>query len=509
MADAPAYTNYQLSASTLSTMKEAAGNYMPDYGNWRYINPPAKEEEEEEEEEEEGKKKEELDDKSYIQPDPAEVPAETIEDPDGDGEPGTPGSPAEGEWIWVTEGRNPTYNEAWDHDLNGINSMYDSKEDYVADLEDQRAKAEAGDFAYIAEKKGVSEEQAKKDWEKHWNPQTGHWEWRETKAAVAATPGTGSYASAYPKRSPYKMHEGEPHPNTGVRPGSFADPLSGVELKAARQAIIDRGSTSSTHYHAQAKEIVKDIKANMFQQGEDEKTKKDNKTRAHVTMKTLSTGIQNLFGPEGAVENFIGLYDDGNISEGFRNKGVMAKILKGDPDVKLGVTPENNIVLQVQTPQGEMMAISASDINDMSEKAVTQYGFGAKAASGYSALIDAGRSGLPYDSDSVKTESRRLLEELGPNGLASVMGDKGIITDEPLIKHAGEAYWADANVDSWNLIHEAMQTEKGENDLLELGVEALERVAFNKHAMGYAEFQKENNSNPTELSAAELIEKYA
>ena len=129
----------------------------------------------------------------------------------------------------------------------------------------------------------------------------------------------------------------------------------------------------------------------------------------------------------------------------------------------------------------------------MTEKAVTQYGFGVKVASGYSALIDAGRSGLPYDSEAVKTESRRLLKELGPNGLASVLGDKGIITDEPLIKHAGEAYWANANVDPWELIHKTMQTEEGEVNALELGVTALEQVAFNKHAMGYAEFQKENN----------------
>jgi len=476
MADAPAYTSYQLSQGTLNTMKQAAGNYMPDYGSWRYLAPPAKKE-----------------DKL------------TGSDSDKWVNKGTEGEVVEGDG-------GQGYKEAWDKMSEEEQAKHGSLEDFVdasktwwEDHPDEYEEYKRKKEGYTTEgtddeEGGITRTYDIVDGEKV-NIKENPW------GAKHSDP---NYKPSFAKkRSPYKMNEGEPHPNTGVRPGSFADPLSGVELKAARQAIIDRGGTASIHYHNQAKEIVKDIKANMFQQGEDEKTKKDNQAKSHVTLNTLSTGVQNLFGPEGAIENFIELMDDGNISEGFRNKGVMAKILKGDPDVRLGVTPENNIVLQVPTPEGEMMAISASNINDMTEKAVTQYAFGAKASSGYSALIDAGRSGLPYDSESVKTESRRLLKELGPNGLASVLGDKGIITDEPLIKHAGDAYWADTDVDPWELIHETMKTEEGEADALELGVEALERVAFNKHAMGYAEFEKENKGTPTELSAAELMKKYA
>ena len=35
MADSPQFTNYQINATTLNIMKEASGNYMPDYGHWR------------------------------------------------------------------------------------------------------------------------------------------------------------------------------------------------------------------------------------------------------------------------------------------------------------------------------------------------------------------------------------------------------------------------------------------------------------------------------------------
>jgi hypothetical protein len=475
MADAPAYTSYQLSQGTLNTMKEAAGNYMPDYGNWRYLDPPAPPEPEK-------KKKTGSDSESWGNKGTGGKVGEVLTESDAYK---SEAKMSDEEWKEflanetaeekqarykreVKRGVRAESTGGTDDNSGGRLRTFDIEEDgsYTNIIEELYGESAPDDF-------------------------------------VSELP---SGESPNKKRSPYKMDEGESHSNADVRPGSFADPLSGVELKAARQAIIDRGSTASIHYHDQAKEIVKDIKANMFQQGEDEKTKKDNQVKSHVTLNTLSTGVQNLFGPEGAIENFIGLMDDGNVSEGFRNKGVMAKILKGDPDVKLGVTPENNIVLQVPGLNGEPMAISASDINDMTEKAVTQYAFGAKASSGYSALIDAGRSGLPYDSEAVKTESRRLLKELGPNGLASVLGDKGIITDEPLIKHAGDAYWADADVDPWELIHETMKTEEGEADALELGVEALERVAFNKHAMGYAEFQKENSGG---LDAQALLDKYA
>jgi len=502
MAEGPVYTNYQLSATSLNTMKEAAGNYMPDYGNWRFISPPPEPEPEPEP-------------KPEPKPDPIPGPhrepdpeLKTFSDEEGWGEEGTEGVVVEG------EGRKG-YKEVYDKMSEAEQAEHGSLEDFIDESEAWWEEHPDEYEAYKRKSDGYTTEGTPGN--KGGVKRTGNIDadgtYIDIKEEYHGAPKPEDFVSTLPstfqKRSPYKMDEGEPHPNTGVRPGSFADPLSGGELKAARQAIIDRGSTASTHYHDQSKEIVKDIKANIFQKEGDDKTKKDNQTRAHVIMKQLSAGIQNLFGAEGAVENFIGLIDEGNVSEGFRNKGVMAKILKGDPDVRLGVTPENNIVLQVPGLNGEPMAISASDINDMTEKAPIQYGFGAKVRSGYRALADAGRSGLPFDSEAVKIESRRLLKDLGPNGLASVLGDKGIITDEPLIKHAADTYWADTDVDPWELIHETMQTEEGEANALELGVEAMVNTARNKHAVEYAEFEKENKGAPTELSAAELIKKYA
>jgi len=103
--------------------------------------------------------------------------------------PGTPGSPEEGKWIWK-EGQLPSYKQAWDEDLEGITTKYSSFEDYVADIEGQKKMAASEDWEGIANKKGISVEQAKKDWEKR--KVNGRWVWVKTKDAVASTSGTQS-----------------------------------------------------------------------------------------------------------------------------------------------------------------------------------------------------------------------------------------------------------------------------------------------------------------------------
>ena len=51
-----AFSGYQIPPGILATMKEAAGNYMPEYGNWRFRGRlPAEEKEKEEEEERKGR----------------------------------------------------------------------------------------------------------------------------------------------------------------------------------------------------------------------------------------------------------------------------------------------------------------------------------------------------------------------------------------------------------------------------------------------------------------------
>ena len=244
-------------------MKEAAGNYMPDYGNWRFISPPPPVEEEEPEEK--------LIPPPDDEPEPipkTEPELKTFEDEEEWGEQEddtTEVIPYEGRKVKNGVVGVDGY-EQWEKDEYDEYVAHTQKEDYVPyeqKPENQRTIKGEDNRGGVKRTGNIDPDGTYIDIkeEYHGAPKPDD--------HVSTLP---SSASTFQKRSPYKMDEGEPHPNTGVRPGSFADPLSGGELKAARQAIVDRGSTASTHYHDQSKEIVKDIKANMFQKEGDDKS---------------------------------------------------------------------------------------------------------------------------------------------------------------------------------------------------------------------------------------------
>jgi len=129
----------------------------------------------------------------------------------------TPGSPAEGYWkdnykdvTTKTEGERtvklPKYEKAWKDNLDGITGMYNSFDDYVADIEGQKKMAKKKDWKGIAEKKIISVEQAKKDFatrnktekfseEKTEKVYDGK-EWVETKAKTDGTSESSSSSSA-------------------------------------------------------------------------------------------------------------------------------------------------------------------------------------------------------------------------------------------------------------------------------------------------------------------------
>ena len=516
MADSPSYTNYQINASTLNIMKEASGNYMPDYGHWRMRfgegDIPDRDPEPDPEPEPEPK--------HYLDPE-----AET----DIDIEPGEPGSPAEGEWQYE-EGSLPSYDQAWESNTDGINDMYDSKEDYIKDIEDQKAMAAAGDFESIAEKKGISLDQAKQDWELR--EVDGRWVWVETKAATQGTQGSvtatanasagnqtsSSTQSAYLKRSPYKQTN-EPNIPQAVGPGGFQprDPNDINILKSARAAQTNRQSISSTHIHYQGTQVMKDLKANLWNVGEDDNTKKKNRNKAHVIMQQLSHGAQGLLGPNGAIAQFGKSIDENLISDGFRHGKIMAKVLNAGPDIKLGITPENTMIFQVptgeinpDTGQPEYMALGKSDIEDLHKRSIIQYPFGKQVKAGLDAVAADGRAGKRFDEDKVRAATRQMFKNLGSHGLASVMGDRGIFAtpgDQPLMSLALEGMEADSasaftskaqDVDHWDLIYEATQTQEGEQGLIEIGIDGIVEMARREYKPNYAEFEANNKSkNPT------------
>ena len=289
MADSPQFTNYQINSATLGIMKEAAGNYMPDYGNWRMRFAESDIPEREE--------KEEKKDGHYLDPE-ANVNVDITE-----------GDPGSGHWEdreWEETDKLDTYSKVWG-DNPELADEYGSQEEF-----EQAAEEWWQDEASAA---GMSVDEFKKTYEQTSRGSERVWvqdtEPTQGSYTITADASAGDVAvhdeesGVFPKRSPYKQAN-EPNVPQAVGPGGFKprDPFSIDRLRAARKIQTDRQSLSSTHIHDQGTEVIRDLKNNLWNVGEDDKTKKKNRNRAHVIMQQLSHGAQNLLGPKGSIADF-------------------------------------------------------------------------------------------------------------------------------------------------------------------------------------------------------------
>ena len=500
MADQASFTNYQLNSTTLDLMKEAAGNYMPDYGHWRAL---IKRDEEE------------VDDKHYLDPE-ANVDINITE--------GDPGSGHLELETYEDTTDLDTYSKAYADDPS-LAEKHGSEEAFVE-------AAEAW-WADEAAKKGISVDELKNSYKQVKKGE--RWVWvQDTEATRGSVTATATATagdkkatdtqSVYLKRSPYKQVN-EPYAPQAVEPGGFQPQFDRAELLAARQAIKDRNSISSTHYYDQGKEMITDLKNNLFNAGVVPEEAKDNKRKATQFMGTISHSLQGLLGKDGALKDSIDIIDKNVMSDMFMHSDILAKVLKGGPEVKLGLTPENNVIFQV--PTGEVnpdtgepayMALSRATIDDMNKKSITQYGFGMQMNEAIEGLADAGRNGEAFDEDKIRVATRQALKKIGPSGYASILGDSGIITDEPLINLSLEAMEADPesaftmkaqDVDPKNLIYQTLSTQEGENEAEEKIIDAVVHKARNKHSSSFAEFEANIQSkNPTANMSLEQKKAY-
>ena len=96
-----------------------------------------------------------------------------------------------------------------------------------------------------------------------------------------------------------------------------------------------------------------------------------------------------------------------------------------------------------------------------------------------------------------------------PDALASCLLDKGIFGTRPLIEKIQEVYFPDVDIDPKELVYQASQSKETYDEMVDMFAGGLERIAFERYSAGKSKFDEENKGAPTELSAAELIKKYA
>ena len=491
-------TSYQISAGTLGAMKAAAGNYLPSYGSWRYKikqpEPPVEKE-----------KDPVLDEPEKLVDDPIE----NITTPPPE-ENQTEKKSGEASQTWGSEAKEPvvvegdggqTYRESWDKmSPSDKQKKGGSFEAYVAkakqwwkDHPDKYEEYQRKKLGYTA---------AGKDDDRGGVDTTFDYDADGEKVNIQETT-WGDQTSRPPvkKRSPMRS-QGESQAPMAIGPGGFQDLYANVdaELDAATNNVVSRKSIASKALHQQMEGLVKEVA--MQYPG--------NKQAAGTALNSYSTSLQEMVNPEtGALSTFIEAKNENLISESItpQEKHIMSKLIQMDSDVEIGVDPHDNLIYKVPGVNGEVIPMTAVDVKDITKKRIAAFSLGKQFTEAAPDLYNMGRSGLEWDGDSVLMKNRSLLKD--PDRLASVMLDPGIFTSEPLIDKVGEMYPEVAAVNSRELIRVALETEEGEGWLRDLGAHAIGEFAYERYKVGRDVYEKENKGAPTELSAAELIEKYA
>tara|TARA_R110002096_G_scaffold22073_1_gene71273 strand:- start:3050 stop:4495 length:1446 start_codon:yes stop_codon:yes gene_type:complete len=481
MADTAPAPKYRLSASTLNNMKEAAGNYMPNYGNWRFkVKPPKPEPEPEPE-------------PDPVPPpvDPGDTPKPTLNDPltfsekDDWGEEGgtvnefaknchnPDGSRREGHVYTNSKGNEILC--AWDDSGN-----YDKKNDSVHDVttKDTRGGVTRTGDIVNGEKVNVVETP--------YGDQEGY------------TPMGGSSVL---KRSPYKAVEG------GVSGGEAdeevaeevpqVDPYKELMFAASNF----RGATPG--HHDQIKKIVGEMKNN-FSGGD-----KQVQTEQHVELAKLGQSVKEDVGEEG-LSNTIKEVVDGQLLSASTRPQEMELISRylDRNGVQPSQTEDKQWLNLIPTRNGGTVPMSVNDMSELIAKRTIQYPIGKEFSTALGDFEKHGRQGGVWHPEDIKMQNMNLIKG-NPDALASCLLDGGIFGTRPLIEKIQEVYFPDADIDLKELVYQSSQSKETYDEMVDMFAGGLERVAFERYSAGKGKFDEENKGATKELSAAELIKKYA
>ena len=476
MAETSPSVSYRVSAGTLNNMKEAAGNYMPNYGNWRYrVKPPEPEPEEK------------------IIPPPKEIQEEKEEPLTGSdskswGEEGgtvnefaknchnEDGSRKEGHIYTNSKGNKILC--AWDDSGN-----YDKKNDSVHDVTTDDTRGGVHRTYDIVDGKKVNIV------ETPYGDQTGY------------TP--------FEKRSPYKALEGVGDSGAlgGVSGGVAdeevveevlqVDPYKELMLAASNF----RGSTPG--HHEQVKKIVGEMKNN-FSGGD-----KPAQAEQYAELNKLSQNVKEDVGEEGLASTVKEVVDGKLLSASImpQEMELISRYLdrKGVQPIQ---TEDKQWLNLIPTREGGMVPMSVNDMSELIAKRTIQYPIGKEFSTALGDFEKHGRQGGVWHPEDIKMQNMNLIKG-NPDALASCLLDKGIFGTRPLIEKIQEVYFPDADIDLKELVYQSSQSKETYDEMVDMFAGGLERIAHERYLAGKGKFDEENKGAPTELSAAELIKKYA
>jgi len=513
------FSGYQIRGDVLATMKQAAGNYMPEYGNWRYqlAKPPPPPPPPEE--------KGERDDS--WKPPPDEIPTESGERNDAWT------NPAIAEQTIVEPG-NPY------SDSGGTTYGYDN---YYNALR-------AGERS---DKKKYTHEEAKAKVDKYREgkrsgaikPSTNLMN-DSSRALLGSNPGsttliagteetsgtshttfdivdgnevnvvttyTGtprndkSITTSNLKRSPMKSH-GKPHAPTAVGPGGFKDPYAGVDKFLAKQINLleINGSVATKDMHEHVKNIAGDIKDNVYlKKGKSNKETKSNKQEANSYMDTISKSFKEDLSKDGTVDTFYKMYKENLVSASItkQEKFILGTMMQMN-NVKPMVDENKHMVYPIPMPTGETFPVTNQWLGETIEKRTKPYSTAASFSKNKGTFYEAGRAGHPWDKDSIIMQNKKLVAS-NPNQLASLLLDDGLFHPDPLInlildredQNESSPYTSSmgADIDNQELVLNAVSDPEARKELEADIADGLEKIGFAAYSRGKAEYDKENKKD--------------
>jgi len=485
MAESRPSVNYQISSGVLASMKSAAGNYLPNYGNWRFrVDPPKPEEPEEEPVKSEEVK--EVEEKK-VEPLEEVTPLE---------EPSTP--PDDGKEIY-------TYDRLYQDWLQRTGSEAEAKQK-VADAK----KFNEGKYGtHNPTTEGITDNYLLKEGEEGPGVGTDFQEGWTGDENSPVMPESWTHVNQDPTKNPsgagYNVKSAMPFldEEEEVQEVPEVDLYSDVDEMLAASVSNYNGASKNAHGHIE--NIVRGYKEK-HNTGD-----KRAQTDAHMDLATLADNVARDVGPDGSIKNLYDIVNENILSEStLKEEKYVIKELLEYLNVVPGITEDGGLIHRVPMPDGGILPVDNKYIEDLAVKRVIQYSLGAefdKAKGDFLASGEAGNQWNPIMEDSIQKKNLSIFRK-NPDTLASCILDEGIFFSGSLADRMKEKYSPDADIDMKELVYEASQDKELYNELVEDAAWALTMAAKESVDMGYSTHLK-NNGGDTALDAQSLLDKYA
>jgi len=528
------FSGYQIRADVLSSMRRAAGDYMPEYGNWRYkLNHPKPEDPDDGGGDSGGG---EEDDKGNV---PIEGSGTTV----------VPAQEEITEEVEVEGEALPTYKEAWEQNAEGIQQVYENYQAYVDDMEgieegDDRDKEREterdrrGQTHMETQVVQEAVEGGESDWsfkgyfdpdhQLHVDSMTGDipqsfWDEHDLDPndpaiaqAYGLDQGSEDVAMKYRERSPLQS---SPYKKGVASPYAKKQLYDGVDrfLDSQVNKLQVNGSIATKALHKHIENIAGDIKNNLyFKPANNKKEEKANRAAASKVQQEIANSTKAALSKDGSLDIFHQNYKENLVSESMtdQEKYIMAHMLQPGPEIVPRVNENNHVAYMVPMPEGYQFPVTNQWLSETIAKRTKPFTAAQNFVESKVQFFEAGRSGQPFDHNSVMQRNIRMIDS-NPDKLAAFLLDRGLFHPQPFLdlmldaEDANEESpfnYSEGELDRKRFVIQALGDKETRKQFENKFATGLTHEAYNSWNRGKAIHDQENTQKTKNATANMSIE---